>query len=236
LSGILIIVAAVVYYNHEQSKKTALPTEAVIIDIQHYKDANSNSPRRLTRRGANRYTGDNMRHKAFIAYDVSGKHYEAELDTYNNSMQVGDTVTIYYQPDNPQKFTSGVGSFWGIVLPFGFGVLLLLSGLPFMFIYLRKKRRRERAMMSNEIIQADIIKVRPDTSQIGMAAHLYFIEAAAVNPLNHERYIFKSEKIDRDVTPILNEHGITTISVHVDPNDYRNYWVKTDEVTHYIGN
>ena len=44
-----------------------------------------------------------LQHSVFVDYEVDGQKYEhAEYGSYSSSMKVGDTVGVYYNPEEPE--------------------------------------------------------------------------------------------------------------------------------------
>lgn len=64
-----------------------------------------------------------------VDYYVDGKLYEC-VDTgkYSTSIDIGDTVTIYYNPKNPSKITRFDNIGRNLVLPLVFGTILIILG------------------------------------------------------------------------------------------------------------
>lgn len=64
-----------------------------------------------------------------VDYYVDGKLYEC-VDTGNSDMSIniGDTITIYYNPKNPSKITMFSNLGRNLVLPLVFGTILIILG------------------------------------------------------------------------------------------------------------
>jgi len=77
-------------------------------------------------------TGD-VQYIVMAKYTVDGKDYTTRLDSYDPGYKVGGTVGIKYDPNNPEKMTSG----------FGFGVIFMIIGavllLLIIFLTIKKK-------------------------------------------------------------------------------------------------
>lgn len=70
-------------------KKTAVEISATIVDIDSY---------RVRRNGKTK-----TRHDVFVEYEYDGITYDGKSDTYNSGMYVGDTITMYIDPENPEN-------------------------------------------------------------------------------------------------------------------------------------
>ena len=75
-------------------KETALTTDAVITNIDTYTE------RTHTRKHGSK---TKTRHVVSVEYVVDGEIYNKTLDHYDSSMDEGDIIEIYYNPDNPNQ-------------------------------------------------------------------------------------------------------------------------------------
>ena len=74
----------------------------------------------------------------FVKYSVEGTNYEGELDSNKMSYEVGKTVTIRYNPENPEKITSmSAGT---AIFVTAFGALLLFVGIGIGATVLRERK------------------------------------------------------------------------------------------------
>jgi len=101
LVGIALLVAGILMYRADtRFKNTATETTAVITQIDAYS----------TRNGR----GHNVtQYNVYVAFTVHGKEYTGALGYHTGGMREGQTVTIYYNADDPGDFR-GMGSSWGI--------------------------------------------------------------------------------------------------------------------------
>lgn len=126
---ITFFVVSAVQYNDLVAHMT--PTEATVVDIDWDIHYHGPSEQRL-----------------FITYEVDGAVYSRELETdakvsfsagRGANYAVGDTVEIFYDPQDPEKIASprsmGVGVFYLVIGLFGMVLVL------FALFYMVKKRR-----------------------------------------------------------------------------------------------
>lgn len=92
--------------------ETALQTEAKITRIDSY------------------YSGvdDKLTYNVYISYTVNGINYNEKLDLYHTGMRKGQTLTIYYNPENPAICHSSNTIFVGYFV-IGFGVLWMIISI-----------------------------------------------------------------------------------------------------------
>lgn len=83
--GIIFIVAAV-FIGVSDSDTEYIQITGTVAEINEYYD----------------FDGE-LQHSVFVDYEVDGQKYEhAEYGSYSSSMKVGDTVGVYYNPEEPE--------------------------------------------------------------------------------------------------------------------------------------
>ena len=65
--------------------------------------------------------------KIFVTYTVDGKEYTEELQNTKTDLNKGDSITVYYNPENPKEVSGATKG--GMALQFAVGGVLLLAGL-----------------------------------------------------------------------------------------------------------
>lgn len=217
--GFVFLGAGTLMLVHENEfKKTAVETSATITDIQSYSDTN----------------GD-IQYDVYIAFDVDGKRYSGRLNAYSSSMDVGEAVSIYYDPDNPNEFMYGSATV-GFIIFIALGGLFSLVGLGIVISSIMKKKKKKRLLSSNVIIQANIVSFDYDRSISVNHRHPFMLIASAISPYDGMTYNFKSEPIWNDLGPILEQYNIKTVPVYVNPQNYKEYHVDIDYFKNYLGN
>lgn len=89
LGIILVAFACFIYYRNNAFFRKAEKTNAYISRIE---------TERSRRNGKIKY-----HHTAYVTYEVNGVRYEnIKLNYYSFDMDEGETITIYYNPDNPR--------------------------------------------------------------------------------------------------------------------------------------
>ena len=78
------------------------------------------------------------KYTVLVRYSVGGTTYDRELDNYKNSYREGQTITIRYNPDNPETITA-VGPVAATIIT-AFGGVLLVAGFSALAKVLREKR------------------------------------------------------------------------------------------------
>lgn len=216
--GLLIIILGI-YLNIENSKfmKTALQTEAEITNIATHRDSD----------------GDTT-HSVDVVFYVNGKEYEGELGAYSSNMYEGKTITVYYDPQNPNHFksaSSNIASF--IMIPFGgiffaVGCFILYRGI--------KSSSLKKLKESGRRIDAKIDDVSLNTNYSVNGRHPYIIDCSYFDEIEDKVYSFTSQNIWTNIQPIIDAKNITTIPVYIDENDSSKYFVDISIFNNYIGN
>lgn len=123
--GIALIIGSIYWLiSMENFKKTAGKIEATITSITQYEDSEGETQT-----------------NAFASYIVDGVSYSNYIG-YKAGMKEGDTVTLYYQPSDPQKIQDTTNSFVAIAM-IVLGALCCFVGF-FPVIYKLLPDNRER--------------------------------------------------------------------------------------------
>ncbi len=98
------------------------------------------------------FTDDQRQYDVAFTYEVNGKQYEGSFANLNGSFRVGDEITVYYDPENPEKITNGkLGGFFAPLMivagagAIGFGVFKTVKAF-------QKSRRLDQSAPSPESI------------------------------------------------------------------------------------
>lgn len=124
--GIAIIIGGIYNkYNIDSMKDNAVETEAIVTDVYHNSKVSMD---REERRKKSDYT-------VYISYTVDGQKYDTTY-TSNSHIDIGSSVTIYYDKTNPNHITttletnSSIGmSLIGVIIVI-IGIVLLIKKVP----------------------------------------------------------------------------------------------------------
>lgn len=217
--GVVFAAIGVMMHVHNTNfKENALTTNGTIIDIRTYTDSD----------------GDTS-HDVFVEYYVDGVLYDGELNYYTSSMEEGDSVKIYYDPNNPGDFI-GEDSTVGLIIFVIIGSVFALIGIGFVASAIITKSKRKRVLGYNFIVQANISGFNFNKNVTINGVHPYILTATIISPYDGLIYTFKSESIMTDLTPILQAYNIKTVPVYVNPQNYKEYYVDIDFFKRYLGN
>lgn len=122
LAGIGMVIGG--FAIRDNSKKfyaTAKQTTATIDTIYEYVSADSDH---------------DIKHDVYISYDTEeGVHYsEVDLGWYQSGMEEGQTIAVYYDPDDPRDVRTQEGSMMACIVVTLLGVVFALVGGIFAFV------------------------------------------------------------------------------------------------------
>ncbi len=126
--GVALIMAGIICLaKSENFKKTAVETEATITEIEIYEDSD----------------GDTQ-YNVLVEFRADDEKIEGSLGYHVSGMKKGQTVQIFYNPNDPHDFKSASEDIWIFAVLIVLGVPFLLFGfLPVImkFITVIKNRR-----------------------------------------------------------------------------------------------
>ena len=125
---------------------------------------------------------------------------------------------------------TGSGSIFPII---GIGSIFLIIGIVSFIKGIKSKRIIKRVLAMNFIIQAEIVDFRRGYLNRGIST--YILKASAISPYDGKKYIFKSDAILHNLTPILRSYNITKVPVYVNPQNYNEYYVDMKFFQQYLG-
>lgn len=106
----LIITGSVLLTRAESFKKNAVETEATITKIESYEDSD----------------GDTQ-YNVLVEFYVDDTKLEGSLGYHASGMKKGQTIQIFYNPDDPHDFKSASEDLWMFVV-------FIVAGIPFAIV------------------------------------------------------------------------------------------------------
>jgi len=109
--GIALIVAGTVWLvQSENFKKKAVQTEATITEIETYEDSDGET-----------------QYNVLVEFYADDVKVEGDLGLHVSGMKKGQTVKIFYNPDDPNDFKSASEGIWMFVV-------FIVGGIPLTFV------------------------------------------------------------------------------------------------------
>jgi hypothetical protein len=176
---------------------------------------------------------DNDNHLVMIEYVYDNIVYIDRYHIYSSTMQEGDIINIYVDPNFPEiNYQPDI--FFYFVFPGIFALVFGGIGFAGLFSWIRKKQLKTKYMTSGKKVVATIVDMKTNY-QIRMTTgrhHSYrshFICKVTDEYLGTEQ-VFKSRSFW-----LPSGHGIQTgiskVDVYIDINDKNNYFVDIDSIS-----
>lgn len=206
---VMIVVAIIIGVNAVNKKKSYLPVDATITEIDSYRDSD----------------GD-VSYKVYVSYRVKGKWYDnVSLGYYSSSMDVDDVIEVFYNPENPGKITSLTGMWIGAGICGLMGIVFFCVGGGITIGNFLKNKRYKELIEGGRYCMATIDSIDWNRNYTVNGQHPYVIYCSCHDEYSDIIYKYKSDNIWYDPSPILETRGITELKVYIDRNDPKKYYV-----------
>lgn len=210
LGLIMLGIASYIWYSTKSFTGKATKTSGQVVDM-------------LSERGSK----GGLTFKPVVMYtDARGAQhrYIPSFSSNPPSYEAGETVTICYDPNNPDKARiAGLSEYTGAFILGGMGLVFSLIGFGY-YTYLIVKRRRDNWLKHHgQQIAADFIEVKIARSVTVNNAHPFYLSCEWKDPLSKKKYRFKSNFIWYDPTPYMRDRK--QVAVLIDPNNPGRYQV-----------
>jgi len=206
---IIIVVGAAITISNQYFLRTAVEATAVITDI--YTTRNSD--------------GDTL-YTVYVRFYVNDDEYVGQLGVWHSGMAIGQSVKIYYDPDNPYRFRSEIGIVLIVSLLLFGSIFLLVS---FILFYRMKKRIRlsKSLLRDGQKVMAAFCDV--EEGNLMMNGRTSFKLVCEYNDsFGQNSRLFKSENIWDNPLSFRDRQTMPAVPVYVNYNDYSKYYVDVD--------
>ena len=225
--GILFLIGGIFAYKTSiDFEREALKAEATIEDITTSYSYDSDGDKKTN-------------HDVLVQFVVDGQIYEGALGSYNSSMHIGDKITIYYDPEDPNDFRPENESVIGVIFSIvgaaflGIAIVILLVSI----IKKNKQKKKKAYLMENGIlVSAHIDTVGFNANYSINGRNPYVLECSYLDPNTNKLYLFKSGNLWFEVETIISRMGITEIDVYIDRTNPEKYYMDVEKLKKYIGN
>ena len=213
--GAIFVIIGLTVMKNKLNYENKVDTKGTITEILSYRDS----------------TGDEE-HEVYVSYTVGGRRYRAKLNGYSSSFYEGKEIKIYYDKDNPSKI--GVKSLDLLFLIFpGIGLIFLIIGGTGILVKINKRKLEKRLKENGELIYANYVETVLNTSYRVNGKCPYNIICEWNNPLDNNKYIFKSKNIWINPENIIKEKNIKQFPVYID-NNKKKYTIDIEFLTKNI--
>lgn len=208
---LMMLISAVIFFNHYRFNKTTPETEAVIEEIKTSVHRRSNGKRRTD-------------HDVYVSYVVDDKSYYRELGYYNSGMREGDTVYVHYDPADPNKIKTN--SYIGEIVVFPMGVFFAGMGGIFAAFEIKKSKRKKFLIQNGIRTLATVTDIVTDTSTTVNGRHPNMIRCEIVDDYTGQIRSYTSDSSFNDYSVYLG----MPVNIYVNPTDPNEAYVDTQSL------
>lgn len=211
--GVIFTVVGIIWLCHSfHISGQTLKTEGIISEIESYRAADGDTD-----------------FVVYVSYEAEGESFkDVPLSFYSSSMRRGNTITIYYLPDNPGNPYS-MGTLWfGPAVFSGIGIIFLIIGMVGIVIGASQGRRIKQLKESGISLYATVEEIYMNMNYRVNGRHPYVIICTYTDDYTGTTYRFKSGNIWEDpgyVYPVGS-----SVKVLVKPEDYGTYCVDVENI------
>ena len=210
LVGLIVVaVGAAITASDQNFRRTAVETAAVITDIFRSRDRD----------------GDTT-HTVYVRFYVNDKEYEGQLGAWSSGMAEGQSVRIFYDPDNPQRFRSGSGFGINVFLFLFGGVFFLVGFIPMYKMQKRKLSKKGLLRDGQRVMAAFSDVVQGNVTLNGRTSFKLVCKYADSAGKNSHR--FESGNIWENPLSYRDRQAMPAVPVYVNCDDYSKYYVDVD--------
>lgn len=197
-----------IHIGSKQFFDNAIATQATITDISSHKDSD----------GERSYS-------AFVDYQTEEKEVtDKKINYYSSNMSIGDTITVYYKASNPEKIRLKQGSFVATCILCSLGAVFTFIGILFLIVPGKRHKKRQNLLRNGRVIFADVTGVNINYGIRINGQSPYFIECSYRDEYSGTTYLFKSDNLWFDPTPMVMG---TQLQIYVNQKDLSKYYVDT---------
>ncbi|TVP86617.1 MAG: DUF3592 domain-containing protein [Acholeplasmataceae bacterium] len=171
-------------------------------------------------------------HTVMISYNYEGQSYTVQYNTYSASMRVGDNITIYIDPDNPDQYYQP-NLLTHVLIPGIFALAFGAVGFPMFFSSRKTKKIKNSLMTSGRKMVGTITDLKTNhTTSITVGGRRLFknhITCRVIDDFSGSEKTYKSRGFWRSSDFNLNI-GVSTVDVWVDRQDKEKYFVDFDSI------
>ncbi|OPZ89418.1 MAG: hypothetical protein BWY74_02732 [Firmicutes bacterium ADurb.Bin419] len=165
-----------------------------------------------------------------MRYTVDGSQYERPLNFYSSGMYVGEEISIYYLPEQPNRILAKSSlSLLFLLFPLA-GLIAASIGFTMLFKKVMRIRNHKYLLENGEVVNAEITKVIYKKNYSVNGVSPYVITCKWIDPSTGIYYFFTSDHIWFDPEPIIIERDIKNLPVYIDRYNPKKYSVSLEEL------
>lgn len=162
-----------------------------------------------------------------VTFSVNEEQYDVNYPYWNENLDIGDMVTIYYNPNNPNEINAREnGYIFSSIVSLVIGAGLFIFSLLTLISYRKEKRRIDDLIMRGKKYIAKIICVEENEKNIsfGVTPKILVVELK----VNDKIYTLTSKDIwiKYDMNSCINHE----VSVYSTDSVFSNYFIDFTEI------
>lgn len=212
VAGLIFFVVGGIWSAKVFNYENKIETTGIITDMEAYRDID----------------GD-VDYDVYVSYNVNGKEYESRLNSYSATFYQGKKIDIYYDKEDPNKIGMKSMDLLFLIVP-GIGILFMIGGGFNLLSKNNQKKLGKKLKETGELVHANYVKTRKNTSYAVNGVHPYNIICEWNNPENNKKCTFKSENLWSDPQKLIEEKNVKTIPVYLNPENKKQYFMDLDYI------
>lgn len=212
IGAVLLISAVMVHISDRKFMAEAEEISGVIDSIETYRDSDHET-----------------HHRVYVNYTYNGKQYnKVRVNFYSSSMYEGKDITLYCDPQRPERVVVQGANIFAVVILSGMGILFLCAGIIPFIISIRVRAKKKKVRETGRTLYATVDEIGYSRNYTINGRHPYVIFCSYRDDYKDITYCFKSEYLWVNPEPMVTVGS--TIKVYVEENNYKNYYVDAESM------
>lgn len=161
-----------------------------------------------------------------VTYIYEGEEYVKSVSAYSSSIDIGDSIEIYVNRDNPRDIELEPFAFLGVYIVGGIGAVFFLIGMGFLLFSGIAGKKKKRLMTEGRKVYAEVTGGNVNYNVRINGRHPYKLECRYTDLATGAVYLYSSGNIFFDPEPYIGRQ----VAVYIDRANYSKYVVDTDSL------
>lgn len=170
---------------------------------------------------------NNANRGTIVSYTLHNQAHTAFMKEYSSFWHVGEKITLYVDKRNLDRVKSKSLSYLAAFIIGGVSLVFLLIGLIFAVCNRRTSLSTKRLKSTGKRVVADVISGKPINSISVNRKRPYVIDCSYQDEITGLTYLYRSNYIWEEPSALIGRQ----VSVYIDRNNPKQYYVDTDELT-----
>lgn len=168
-------------------------------------------------------------HEVYVSYEIDGIVYDnVSLNYYSSGMQEGDTIKIYYNPENPREILADGSQFAGILITGLLGFVFTVVGVCFVASYVKFLKKR-KLMITGTCIKLPIVEKRVNKHVRVNGQYGCYVVCAKEDSSSNLQRVYKSDTYYDSEFNSRYDLG-DLVSIYIDPQNADKYFMDMEHV------